>query len=211
MNQTKTKILNAAEYLFATHGYAETSMRQITNKADVNLASVNYHFGSKKALTVEVLDRYLAVLMPQLVEQLTSLSQAKEPPSISALISVFKMPLIQLNDINPGGTVYFLKLLGRGYIDSQGHLRRFITTKYQEELSFIRQTFKNTCPNLDDEELFWYLHFALGTTSFTLSASDALKDIVKADFNTELYLDDILERMIPYISAGFIRVGGEHG
>lgn len=207
MNPTKVKILNAAEYLFATHGYAETSMRQITNRADVNLASVNYHFGSKKALTIEVIDRYLSQLMPNIIDNLKQLQNDKVEPSISAIFSIFKQPLLSLNSINEGGTVYFLKLLGRGYIDSQGHLRGFITQKYQAELSFIRQAFHQSCPALTEEELFWHLHFALGTTSFTLSASDALTDIVKADFNSELYLDDILDRMVPYISAGFIRQG----
>ncbi len=46
--ETKTKILDVAEQLFASHGFAETSLRGITAKAEVNLASVNYHFGSKK-------------------------------------------------------------------------------------------------------------------------------------------------------------------
>ncbi|MEC9262881.1 MAG: helix-turn-helix domain-containing protein, partial [Pseudomonadota bacterium] len=46
--QTKARIIEAAEYLFALQGYGQTSMREITARADVNLASVNYHFGSKK-------------------------------------------------------------------------------------------------------------------------------------------------------------------
>lgn len=210
MNQTKTKILNAAEFLFATHGYAETSMRQITNRAGVNLAAVNYHFGSKKTLTIEVLDRYLSKLIPEIMSNLSQLTVStnhspKNDPSINALFTAFKQPLMNLNLINEQGTIYFLKLLGRGYIDSQGHLRRFITTKYRDELRLIRGAFQNNCPNLSEQELFWHLHFALGTASFTLSASDALTDIVKADFNAELYLDDILDRMIPYVSAGFIQ------
>ncbi len=44
----KRKILDAAEQLFAEHGFKETSLRTITSKAGVNLASVNYHFGDKK-------------------------------------------------------------------------------------------------------------------------------------------------------------------
>src|SRR5690554_844721 len=63
---TKDKILNAAEALFAEHGFEQTSLRQITTEAEVNLASVNYHFGSKKALIQAVMARYLEVLMPAL-------------------------------------------------------------------------------------------------------------------------------------------------
>ena len=47
---TKEQILNAAEELFARHGYAGTSMRAITKAAGVNLAAVNYHFGTKEKL-----------------------------------------------------------------------------------------------------------------------------------------------------------------
>ena len=63
---TKTKILNAAEQLFAERGYADTSLRLITSQAEVNLASVNYHFGSKKELIQAVLARYLDVFTPKL-------------------------------------------------------------------------------------------------------------------------------------------------
>ncbi len=46
---TKDKILNAAEKLFAEQGFNGTSLREITSAAEVNLAAVNYHFGSKKS------------------------------------------------------------------------------------------------------------------------------------------------------------------
>ncbi len=52
---TKERILDAAEYLFARNGYRGTSLREITGRAEVNLAAVNYHFGSKKTLVEEVI------------------------------------------------------------------------------------------------------------------------------------------------------------
>ena len=74
---TKIKILDAAEQLFAAHGFAETSMREITSKAGVNLASVNYHFGSKKVLIQAVIDRYLQHFMPELMTHLVHLKSKK--------------------------------------------------------------------------------------------------------------------------------------
>ena len=44
------------------HGFAETSLRMITARAEVNLAAVNYHFGSKEALIREVFQRHLGPL-----------------------------------------------------------------------------------------------------------------------------------------------------
>ena len=61
MSQSDTvqRILDAAEVLFAQKGFAETSLRAITSRAGVNLAAVNYHFGSKEALIQAVFERYL--------------------------------------------------------------------------------------------------------------------------------------------------------
>jgi len=61
MVQTDTvdRILDAAEELFAERGFSETSLRMITSKAKVNLAAVNYHFGSKNALIHAVFARFL--------------------------------------------------------------------------------------------------------------------------------------------------------
>ena len=58
-SDTVQRILDAAEVLFAQKGFAETSLRAITSRAGVNLAAVNYHFGSKEALIQAVFERYL--------------------------------------------------------------------------------------------------------------------------------------------------------
>jgi AcrR family transcriptional regulator len=59
---TRERILRAAEELFMDRGFASTSLRMITARAKVNLAAVNYHFGSKEALIREVFERQLAPL-----------------------------------------------------------------------------------------------------------------------------------------------------
>ena len=200
---TKSKILNAAEQLFAMSGFAETSMRAITQKAGVNLASINYHFGSKKALTVAVIDRYLSQLMPQLQTALIELQREQKPIEIAQMFQCFIQPLLDLESINRGGTVCFLRLLGRGYVDVQGHLRRFITDKYRLELAEILTMLHSCAPHLTEEQLFWQVHFSLGTSVFTLAASDALIEITKSDFQQEIDTEQILERLLPFLSAGF--------
>ena len=56
---TKERILGAAEVLFAQRGFDGASLRQLTAAAGVNLAAVNYHFGSKDRLVEEVFRRRL--------------------------------------------------------------------------------------------------------------------------------------------------------
>ncbi len=201
--QTKDKILDAAEQLFAVTGFAETSMRQITTKAGVNLASVNYHFGSKKSLIKAVVDRYLAVFMPQLLQEIKTLEQSNPDFDITELFNCFKQPLLHLEQINPEGAIYFIRLIGRGYIDFQGHLRKFITDKYGDELEQLQAAFRKTMPELTPAEVFWRLHFTMGTSVFTLSAADALKDISLVDFDQEMTTEKILDQLLPYLAAGF--------
>ena len=130
--QTKARIIEAAEYLFALQGYRQTSMREITARADVNLASVNYHFGSKKNLIQAVLKRYFDVMMPQIDEALAKLVPSVGRKGVDQVLQNLKGPLLNLNAVQPDGTEMFVQLLGKGYTESQGHLRRFIMGSYGE-------------------------------------------------------------------------------
>ena len=69
-SETVERILDAAEQLFAEKGFAETSLRLITSRAEVNLAAVNYHFGSKKALIQAVFSRFLGPFSQSLEREL---------------------------------------------------------------------------------------------------------------------------------------------
>ena len=88
---TKNKILDAAEQLFADKGFNGTSLREITGAAGVNLAAVNYHFGSKKELIKAVMSRYMDELSPALESALLLLCQAENKPSLH---EVFFQPLL---------------------------------------------------------------------------------------------------------------------
>lgn len=200
--ETKTKILNAAERLFAERGFSDTSLRLITSRAEVNLASVNYHFGSKKELIQAVLARYLEVFMPRLADSLDALQDTDAANDQSAVFGCLVEPLLQLNHFRNHGTRVFLQLLGRGYIESQGHLRWFITTHYGEVMKSFDRAVQIANPHLSKAEIFWRLHFTLGTVVFTMASSDALQDIAKADFGQDVDIEELIHRLIPFISAG---------
>src|SRR5215471_5042092 len=79
---TKVRILDAAEALFMEHGYEATSLRIITAAAGVNLAAVNYHFGSKEELFQSVLTRRLDPMNQQRVEILTRMEREAGPDPV---------------------------------------------------------------------------------------------------------------------------------
>ncbi|MDN2481570.1 TetR/AcrR family transcriptional regulator [Vibrio astriarenae] len=200
-NSTKDKILDVAEALFAEHGFNDTSLRTITSKAGVNLASVNYHFGDKKTLVRAVLDRYLEAFMPAVEDALITLN-LNEEFEMADVFEVLRAPLRSLNDIRPNGTARFMSLIGRGYTDVQGHLRWFITTRYQNSLALFTQSVLKANPSLTPDILFWRLHFTLGTCVFTMASSQALTEIANNDFDQEADPKSVVDQLIPFLAAG---------
>ncbi|RUO80487.1 TetR family transcriptional regulator [Idiomarina tyrosinivorans] len=198
---TKDKIIIAAERLFAEHGFEQTSLRQITAEAEVNLASVNYHFGSKKALIQAVMARYLRHFMPALQHQLTVLDNHSQISSL-LIFKAFREPLHGLVVVNPKGPDIFLRLLGFAYAEIQGHLRKYTQAEFGDVLSHLMQLLHKANPNLSPETLFWRLHFTLGATVFAQVSGKALKEIAESDFGEKATTETIIDRLIPYIAGG---------
>lgn len=200
-NKTKDKILDVAESLFAEQGFNDTSLRAITSKANVNLASVNYHFGDKKTLVRAVLDRYLEAFMPAVGEALVNLNQ-RDDYRMEEVFETLREPLLTLDDIRPNGASRFMLLVGRGYTDVQGHLRWFITTRYDEVLNQFTNSIIKAGPELSAETLFWRLHFTLGTCVFTMASSQALAEIAFNDYGQAVDSTVIINQLIPFLAAG---------
>ncbi len=199
---TKNKILDAAESLFADKGFNGTSLREITSLADVNLAAVNYHFGSKKELIKAVMSRYMNELAPRLESSLSAICNQTEPANLLEVFSAFSDPLLSLNVFKENGTSNFLQLLGRGYTDSQGFLRWFLTTQYPGVISNFVSAVQRAYPELTAEDIFWRLHFTMGTVVFTMSSTEALMDIAQSDFNQQLDISEVIKKVIPFVAAG---------
>ena len=118
---TKQRILDVAEHLFAVRGYHDTSLRAITTTAKVNLASVNYHFGSKESLLDAVFDRRLLPLNEIRRERIEMVREAAAekgtPPDVEATLRAFVEPTFHFRDA--GGTEDFIALVGRAISDTQ--------------------------------------------------------------------------------------------
>lgn len=199
--QTREHILQAAEKLFSEFGFEGTSLREITHEAGVNLASVNYHFGSKKGLIQAVMERYQRVFMPALQEEL-EFRVARGGISTESLLSCFVRPLTALEDVRADGAEVYLKLLGFAYSEIQGHLRRFTMNRFGSVIQDVFRLFVQANPHLTAEILFWRLHFALGTVLFAQVSAKALSEIARADFSDPTPENLMMQRLLPYIAAG---------
>lgn len=200
---TKDRILNIAEELFARQGFAETSLRAITGGAEVNVASVNYHFGSKKSLIESVFERFMDCFTQALIKEMLRLERQPEKIQVYSVLNALVKPLIKMDSIRPDGASVFMRLLSRAYAETQGHIRRFATTRYSHVFSQFVALLHQASPQLPPSEMFWRLHFMLGSFIFTFAGHEALEAISESDFKEKVTVEQILVRLIPFLSAGF--------
>jgi AcrR family transcriptional regulator len=102
---TRIKILDAAERLFAERGYRGTSIRAITDLAGANLAAVGYHFGSKAELLAAVARRVVEPITAAQSAGLDRLLTRTPDPSVTDLVEAFAGPLFDgMQAGDEGGT-----------------------------------------------------------------------------------------------------------
>lgn len=203
-SDTVDRILNAAEELFAERGFAETSLRMITSKARVNLAAVNYHFGSKNELIQAVFARFLSPFSTTLEAAFDELEEkcAGNPPTLSQTLWALTESAVRMPHRNEKGISIFMRLLGLAYTQSQGHLRKYLEQEYSESFGRFMGFLKAATPELSAVDRYWRIQFMLGATAFTMSSSDALRDILHNKLGVETTIRDIASRLVPFLAAG---------
>ena len=207
LSDTRARILDAAERLFMAHGYDGTSMRQITGEAGVNLAAVNYHFGSKEALIQEVFRRRLYWLNEERMRALDELEATADgqPLKPSQIVDAFFGTMIRMAEDEERGGVIFLRLLGRTLTEPSDFIRAFLAHEYKTVVERYKEALFRSLPDVPKAEIVWRFHFMLGATSYAIAGTDALRLVtdwgIEAE-DSEDRLDRLLPRLISFLIGG---------
>ena len=170
---TKDRILGAAEELFAQHGFAATSLRQVTGLAAVNIAAVNYHFGSKENLVNEVFRRRMDEMTARRLQQLEA-AQREHPGQLEPVLAAFIEPALALaQDRNGGGA--FVRVIARAYAEHNESLRRFLSDQYGHVLRHFGKALAACMPGIDKDSLYWRLDFLAGALTYAMSDFGMIK------------------------------------
>ena len=195
---TRTRILDAAEELFMQHGFEGTSMRQLTARAQVNLAAVNYHFGSKDALIEAVFRRRLDPMNAARISALERL----EDHSPEKIIRAFVAPSLRLIEDAKGGGRNFIRLLGRTYTEPAKELRALIGQMYAPTMERYKAALERALPQMSKDELVWRMHFMFGTLAYTLAATDTVQLIAGCKPEDRYDAGLLEERLTSFLLAG---------
>lgn len=199
---TKQRILDAAQAAFADQGFAGASLRTITSAAEVNLAAVNYHFGSKEQLFAAVFARRIEPINRLRLERLDALEAAagQAPIALEALLEAFIEPAYQLMSAERDRGAEFLRLSGRMFSDAGEHWAG-VRALFQEPLERYLAAFGRSLAALPADEVLWRLFFVVGGMCHALGSGGILTyfsgGACRGDDPRES-----MARLVPFLAAG---------
>ncbi len=199
----KELILDAAEELFAEHGFDGVKLRTISGAAGVDVALVNYHFGPKRDLFDAVLNRRAEVLN-QVRSDALDVCIADAPngaPSVEEIIHAYLAPMgIVQGSADEGWRHYFALV---AYVNNSPEFGRDVMSQYFNPIvtRFI-DALRNALPQADDEALYWGYHYLSGALTLTMADTGRL-DTLSNGLAKSSDVEKGYAHMIPFIAAGF--------
>ncbi|MDR3509302.1 MAG: TetR/AcrR family transcriptional regulator [Caulobacteraceae bacterium] len=201
---TRNLVFAAAERLFAVHGFQKVSVRDITAEAGVNLASVNYHFGSKDALLLEIFRRRTAELnraRARILHEATDKHQGHPP--VRAILEALIGPPVRWLDPN-GERLISLQFIIRSRSEGTEEMRAAL----RHDVSHLRRfadALLAARPELAPEDVYWRLHFVLGMLHNNRFAEFDRLHTLSEGLTREEDFEGLVKRMVDFAEAGFLR------
>ena len=187
----RDKLLDAAEQLFAHHGVHAASIRDITSAAQSNLASINYHFGSKQNLVRAVLHRRAQPINAERFRLLDEVeaNYAESAPPLDRILRAFLAPAIPLLQTHP----HALCFVGRLLTEHDPALRTMIDEEFHPVLSRFTTAIHRALPGFTQEQVLLSLRFTVGAMLFVWIT----RDPNDSDPTT------VVDRLVHFATTGF--------
>jgi AcrR family transcriptional regulator len=190
---TPDKILRAAEELFAEHGFAATSLRQIIARAQVNLAAIHYHFGSKESLLDALVHRKAESVNRERLARLELLEQqsVSKPPTVEQILEAFFAPTADAAEANP----LFVRVMGR--IHTEGLMPSIVQKHFLPTAQRFLATLRRAVPHLSDADFHWRVHFMMGAMAHTMCGTPLMPAVPDS-------YHERMRKLVTFVSAGFL-------
>lgn len=200
-NQTRERLLDAAESLFAQHGLDAVSTRDITGAAGANVCAVNYYFGGKQGLVLAIFERRLTPLDAKRIAALEAAERAagEGAPSLEAVVEALVRPMLEEAFDSRSGHANFARLIGRVAADPSETVGKLRERHFGPLFRRFRDALHRAIPGLTDDDLYWRMIFTFGSLHFMVLARHIpMPDLParKPDRDAQI------KRLVSYASAG---------
>lgn len=202
--ETKARLLRTTETLFASKGVAGVTMRGVAEKAQTNLASVHYHFGSKEAMVLEMIQSKIEPINSKRRKKLdeAKLKFADKPLPNIEIFRALIHPVgeeVEKQITNQNGII---EIISRSFTEPAEFLDK-IQKRFFGELSQVFMTeLKKSNPNANEEDLYWNYHLAVSSMLGTLAQHRRMIDFSVGKYNQNA-VSAMIDRLIIFVSNGF--------
>ena len=200
---TRDRILDAAERLFGLQGFPCSSLRQITDEAGVNLAAVNYHFGSKEELYKSVLLRRIRPVNEERMRLLADAEQlaGDQPVPIRSILEAFIRPLLRRAADGSAAGMSFLRLISRDLTDPQPFMLTEMVREFDPLVERFTRVLTQALPYVPLPELFWRMQFTVGGMLYAAAHQHDFERTSRGLCRGD-DLDGCVRRLIDFCAAG---------
>lgn len=208
--ETRERVLDAAERLFAERGIEAVSIRDITRAARANLAAINYHFVGKQKLVVEIFNRRLTPLNLKRLALLDGVEQKAggRPARLEAILEALIRPAVEQSFVCACGSKTFMQLFGRCLSEPDEAVERLIHSHFEKVIQRFDAAILRALPGLSQQELYWRISFIGGALHHALLICGKTS-LMPAGMHKRLNAEELIQRLTAFAAAG-LRVPASH-
>ncbi len=199
---TRERILQAAECIYAAKGFHGMSLRDLTLMANVNLAAVNYHFGSKDKLVLALAERRLTPINSHRIERLTDLRKkyGREPIPASDLVTALVDPVFVALRQNKKSRTILVRLVAQMLIDDHKRFSQIHQIFYKDVIDCYHAELKRTLPKLSPQQIQAKFFCAFSTVLGLRLMANCMDCFMYTTTSSKLF--DVLEKEITSYLVG---------
>jgi len=199
--RVQERLLDAAEELFCEHGFDVTTVRELAAAAGCNIASVNYYFGGKEKLYVEVWRRHLLRMRDTRIASIQKVvSQNDGKPRLEDLLSSYANAFVEpLVGKSRGGR--FMKLMAREMIDRHLPQNVFLKEMIVPVMTALQEALVKTCPGLEESRARLAILSIVGQLVHTVVAETMFEQTDSPEL-PRFELSDVVNHIVTFSAAG---------
>lgn len=203
VTNTKTAILDAAENLFVEQGFEGASLRSVTAMADVNIAAIHYHFGSKDALVKAVLERRLSPINQERLDRLNALEVSPRGAELQLedILRALFEPALRMSGFGDRSNNNIARLIGRIFSEPSNSLQLFLKERFHEVFERFTAALRSVLPNLPEVDFFWRIHFMMGAMCHTLCDQERPRLLSGGICNPHCF-EETCDQLIVFVAGG---------
>ena len=192
-------MLDAAEVTFADLGYAGTTLREVSQKANVTQALISYYFGSKFGLFEEVFLRRSRKISDARLDNLAALMARDAPPTVRDIVLAFLKPTLALR-ATPEGRA-FIRLQSRLHTEPPEISYQLRNEAYDASTRAYVGALRKALPYLPEKDIYWRVTLMVGAYMYAFSDTHRLEQLAPDICNPD-DADEILEQITAFVSGG---------